>query len=515
MSAPFHVLLLSGGDTLPQPRSDNLPIEHHSKGDYLVDRHGFQSRVLPQSGLSTESGGVSCEISTLQSLSSQLEVAMAACCERYSHECSQLPLHLNSCSGVHRPLFPANYLPRQLHYQCNVKSTMTDRGILRSGKECHFLKLISLYCPKDAVGHRSLAVGILQRTVEWEVPDLRPQSKFKPVNKSGECGRKGDMGYTCKVPGSGSPCTQLKRTKSFLAAGGMKLIARWLVDSFTVVPGTFTHQFKPGQPVLHKASATGFLLLPILQILVLIPFDKHLVVTSQIHKSIKRLKKALSTLTEGLESNTLNQEVHPIAGGMSVGRVIAAVDTLMASWSKAASLDKTQIDEPHSKSYSHHQLKSKVQFRFDDMVRFQNEERDPPIWLPEGIVGFWSAVPNPLSAHHIAQVKECKRKVDFGDGDEGCPSIKKLKGSANKEQKRSFFLHDMHKLSKTKANMPNNGLKKQVSWADRELSGSSPPGSDKGGGRLVISCLPELIGRYAVPNTDKCTLYESDIEDLF
>jgi len=174
----------------------------------------------------------------------------------------------------------------------------------------------------------------------------------------------------------------------------MKLVALWLVDSFTVVPAS-SHNRKPGRQYFpHVSSPTGSLLLPLLHFLKFIPFDKNLVVTSQIHKSIRRLKKALNALVEGLDPNSLEQEVHPIAGGLSVGKVIAAVDTVMTLWSKSAAekviLNGSSVDS------SFPQLQTKIQRRFGDLSKFQKEGPRPP-WLPK--IGVWGAAAPPWKSN--------------------------------------------------------------------------------------------------------------------
>lgn len=179
----------------------------------------------------------------------------------------------------------------------------------------------------------------------------------------------------------------------------MKLVALWLVDSFTVVPAS-SHNRKPGRQYFpHVSSPTGSLLLPLLHFLKFIPFDKNLVVTSQIHKSIRRLKKALNALVEGLDPNSLEQEVHPIAGGLSVGKVIAAVDTVMTLWSKSAAekviLNGSSVDS------SFPQLQTKIQRRFGDFSKFQKEGPRPP-WLPK--IGVWGRQPRLGNQIHLTQL---------------------------------------------------------------------------------------------------------------
>jgi hypothetical protein len=164
----------------------------------------------------------------------------------------------------------------------------------------------------------------------------------------------------------------------------MKLMARWLVDSFTAVPVFNRKPVK--QQFAHAASPTGCLLLPLLHFLKSIPFNKNLVIASQIHKSIRRLKKALNALVEGLDPNTLEEEEHPISGGQSVGKVIASIDTVMTLWSKSSAENTDLV-----LSSSFEQLQSRMLSRFDDLTKFLNEGFGAPSWLPKVISGVWAA----------------------------------------------------------------------------------------------------------------------------
>lgn len=361
---PFHVLLLAGGSKSGQTSlfTDN----DSNSSDYLFSRNKFQERAPHYQVVKT------CDVvSQTHKAPKELELSMAICCEL-----------IKTSRGPTVTIFPANYLTsEQFHHDsvANNKSNMSS--ILRLGREGHFAKLLLMYCPKKAVGQRALALAVLQRTVDWELSNVDTRASF------------GNTKY-------------LKRTRSFLFSGGMKLVALWLVDSFTVVPAS-SHNRKPGRQYFpHVSSPTGSLLLPLLHFLKFIPFDKNLVVTSQIHKSIRRLKKALNALVEGLDPSSLEQEVHPIAGGLSVGKVITAVNTVMTLWSKSAAekiLNGSSVDS------SFPQLQTKIQRRFGDLSKFQKEGPRPP-WLPK--IGVWGAAAPPWksnSSHTTAPESDTDR----------------------------------------------------------------------------------------------------------
>ncbi|KAL7532972.1 hypothetical protein ACHAWF_004302 [Thalassiosira exigua] len=317
MSKPFHVLLLPGGSKSSLRGGDGT--SHDDRGDEDVDDYLSRRNKFRKNDASRNRVGISQVDSSadqsLRILASKLEIAIAACCERRDNadgpslSSSNHPRHR---SGLHRPLFPSNYVAPESTLSSSMPSPDRKRYenehanysvILQSGKEGHLLKLLVMYCPKHAVGHRALAIAVLQRTVDWE----------SSVQISMIC-------------------------VYFQFSGGMKLLAQWLVDSYTVVraPANQMGQDNKHSHPQRVASPTGCLLLPLLYLLKDIPFDKKLVVASQINKSIKRLKKALGTLVKGLDPDTLDKEVHPISGGLSVGKVISAVDEVMSSWTKAS-----------------------------------------------------------------------------------------------------------------------------------------------------------------------------------
>jgi hypothetical protein len=199
-------------------------------------------------------------------------------------------------------------------------------------------------------------------------------------------------------------------------------------------------------------------LLPLLHLLKFIPFDKNIVVESQIHKSIKRLKKLLTVLVEGLDPNAMGEVVHPIAGGLSVGKVIASIDTVMSLWKKAAAVDL--IDDSSFKFDTFKQLQKRVQRRFDYLEKIQNEVGNPPMWFSKDV---WRTAPlgeksmdasHPLIAHtggcsfeRQGRLPELKAKTEQEKGMDQGASIKKRTGSP--------ALFEVSKPSK-----------KQVSWAN-------------------------------------------------
>jgi len=296
-------------------------------------------------------------------LASNLEVALISCCEYPESEQSSASTREVKCK--HRPQFPSNYIAcppgaDMLQKKRTEKRDTRDRdkamGVLATGKEGHFLKLMLMFCMKSDVGHRALAVAILQRTAQAETKS--------------------------KVPA---------RMLSFLSAGGLVLLSRWLVEAYTMVVQTQpTMQGAGGKKknitTQSTASPTGKLLLPLLQLLAAIPFDKELIVASQINKTIKRLKKILDKLIQTADPSSLGTFVHPIAGGLPVVKVRAAIDNVMEVWNQEALLGrkrKLATMDPFDG------MRRKLQSRYEDLCAFQSGAGDPPEWMPQSAMTVW------------------------------------------------------------------------------------------------------------------------------
>ncbi|KAL3787362.1 hypothetical protein HJC23_004387 [Cyclotella cryptica] len=386
---PFHVLFLPGGNRTRESRCHPGDSSPATRVDYLSRRREFWRKKASKRRIDPSDSSeysVSADIisssgddgEVLHRLATPLELALVECCERvapdHGQSTTQKPIHR---SRLHRPVRPSNYdddsdssndEDQSEEAESEPKRVESQKsGILRRGKECHFLSLLCMYCTSQALGHRALALAILQRTVDWEAV----------------CFSLGHEGQASS-----------NRINHFLNAGGMKLLARWLVDSFTLVPSQHSHIVSP----------TGSLLLPILQLLKSIPFNKDIVVASHIHKIIKRLKKAIDALVDGLDPSHL-KEKHPITGGLNVGIVLCALDELMSTWKEAAAakiepngVTKGGCDAELEQS-PFDRLRKQLESRFDDLVTLQNEGGVPPDWLPKSISSIISGKSNLLAMH--------------------------------------------------------------------------------------------------------------------
>jgi len=262
------------------------------------------------------------------------------------------------------------------------------------------------------------------------------------VTKSEEGGRTESSTEAPEVILSPPPPTPptVNRAKSnhtvmntFLAVGGMKLLARWLVEAYTVVQPPPSNQpnkrkssftLKTEAAAVVSPSSTGALLLPLLTLLKSIPFDKDIIVASSIHKHIKRYKKALDKLSKGMDAQSLNEVVHPIAGGGSVGKAMRGVEEVMTSWNNAtaalsaavaaATTTTTSQQDDDDESNSHEkqkqldpykELRDQLQSRFDELAAFHNNRTNPPEWVPKHVLGVVMASPKAAPASPTASSK--------------------------------------------------------------------------------------------------------------
>jgi len=141
------------------------------------------------------------------------------------------------------------------------------------------------------------------------------------------------------------------RMNRFLQAGGLNILKRWLIDAMTPIKTYITKPDSPSttytQQAANKslppvgtrimtttASPTGSLLLPLLQILTDMPFDKQLIMSCKINKQIKKLRKQLDQAISARRSNRTDTKLwtDPVAGGLVVDHVETAVSKLMESW---------------------------------------------------------------------------------------------------------------------------------------------------------------------------------------
>lgn len=240
-----------------------------------------------------------------------------------------------------------------------------------------------------------------------------------------------------------------RRIQHFLFGRGLKLLSRWLVDAADLIYkppaagpiksgpvnpsnrqlhnnnknhnsssgsiGTTTatscsnsrssnNSNQPGDVKVPSSSQPpppppmSPLLLPLLQFLKRIPFDKKLVTQSKIHKEIRKLSKRVDAIVEDstksmtnkqqLKSRTGNQEStveDPIFNGYPILQIQVAINELKQSWERRAkgqsALDGTEVSNSSVMDPFHNSLQF-FHERAETLEKYHTGEIPRPEWLP-------------------------------------------------------------------------------------------------------------------------------------
>ena len=303
-------------------------------------------------------------------------------------------------------------------YESEDEHDDLEVGALVNSKIAHFLGIVALHA--HSVCSRALALAILERTQELDDRIYRnyeltraatmknstavkqettpPGAEDSPLRKKARLKVEDDDGETAKTNGSASLIVPVKpppprRMPQFLSAGGLRLLSRWLVEASTPMePPTSTTSNNSAAPPRRASSssntranlfpsATGALLLPLLQLLARIPFDKILVTQSKINKNIRDLSKALDA------ASTTQTDPVVVAGGCwSVSEIQDAVNHVKSVWATAAAAQakiEENDDEKESDSLNPlHKISRLVQERLTAVEQWKagvTETR--PQWL--------------------------------------------------------------------------------------------------------------------------------------
>ena len=180
---------------------------------------------------------------------------------------------------------------------------------------------------------------------------------------------------------------QVGRLEAFLAAGGLKILNRWLIDASTEEP-VITLKRPPGssqvaEQMEPKPPATRPLILPILRFLEHIPFDKKLVTDSKINKQIKKLGKEVNFIRKARDANDYdpidleNWVIEPTARNDrdAIDQVADAVKDLKASWERMVKEDPRNFEDPFEA------IKTKIRERLDTIIDFEMGKIPKPEWF--------------------------------------------------------------------------------------------------------------------------------------
>jgi hypothetical protein len=289
------------------------------------------------------------------------------------------------------------------------------RASLQRGKELDFCRLLAMHCHTAAT--RGLAVAILEKTMEQDALEA-PVIVVEQVEEDKV--EDGDAPDTINVTKSDDDITTdskplvkqeehesnntniidvyLGRMNRFLQAGGLNILKRWLIDAMTPIktyntkpdsPSTTTNPQQPAikalppvgtRVVTTTASPTGPLLLPLLQILTDMPFDKQLIMSCKINKQIKKLRKQLDQAISARRSNRTDTKLwtDPVAGGLVVDHVETAVSKLMESWQQTSK----PAQETSKKSRNPFEaLQEKMKHRCELLKEYEVGDGEKPFFL--------------------------------------------------------------------------------------------------------------------------------------
>jgi hypothetical protein len=183
------------------------------------------------------------------------------------------------------------------------------------------------------------------------------------------------------------------RLDAFLAAGGLRILNRWLGEASSSItvggpklpPGTFQNSSTKRPAVVIEPSPMRPLALPILGILEHMPFNKRLVMESKINKQIKRLGKHVDSVLDAHARGEHQKEdldgwcVESLGGDESAAldKVHEAVDGLKKTWEAMASKRSVEIGDPFQS------LKDQMRSRLDILMRYEAGEIARPDWYEE------------------------------------------------------------------------------------------------------------------------------------
>jgi hypothetical protein len=364
--APFHLLMTGDGPSIKRGILDRT-----LRGDYLSQRYrAFHEEPLAQKEDRPTNG----KNDRIWLGVSPLEQALASCCE--------LPV-----KG-----------PEAL-----VGGSLVKEKLLR------FVGVLALHC--HDIGARSVALAILERSMQVDEEERLAQVYYAPLLGSSDASgvdaepspkkRRRKLGPTTEdddddsSEDKSSTCPVEKssqnRIEAFLAAGGLLLLSRWLVEATAPVnipkpkppPGaTGRAQRSTFSPAEQKPASTGPLLLPLLAFLSNISFDRQLVTQSKINKEIRKLSKQIDEIVQlgqdGQNNGKVDAITHPVAGGLPVLQVQKALNYLKESWgtqAKNAGPDSSAPVDPFAA------LKDTLKERLDTIIDCEAGRVEKPAWL--------------------------------------------------------------------------------------------------------------------------------------
>jgi hypothetical protein len=304
----------------------------------------------------------------------------------------------------------------------------SEGGALNVEKEVRFVGFLARDC--HSMSSRCLALAILERTLETYLHELKEDEDdeddeeeeeneeeevdddvasdderdddWKPGKRRSPRHRKNqqqERRKKQKPKDIKEEPEEVGRLEQFLAAGGLEVLNRWLIEAahqeelppplpLKKAPPPGSNNKKPEQPTTSTAppntlsAPTRPLILPILRFLERIPFDKKIVVDSKINKQIRKLGRQVDDILEARARGKHRAEdldnwtTEPTSAETdALDHVKEAVDAVKKSWEEMAKKQTEKFTDPFES------LKEKMRERLSTLTQFEGGKIEKPDWL--------------------------------------------------------------------------------------------------------------------------------------
>jgi hypothetical protein len=293
-----------------------------------------------------------------------------------------------------------------LEAETDVEEDTWIAGALRETRILEFIGLMAMRC--QDLASRSLALAVLERTHQL---DERIQENFETtrialasqsMDAPGRLAKTEDTPSLSKRPRiseddrattlqdshvmvNPKPTPQ-RRLMLVLGAKGLQILSRWVLEAsepvIRDVPMNGTKEVRSEV----RPSPTGLLLLPLLEFLEDIPFNKQAIVQSKINKVIKKLSKHVDFLVSGAQAKgrvKLEKWTHVDAGGLPVIAVQSALNNIKLNWERKAKENGKENNVTTTFETPLGRLNNLLRERLDDLQKLESGEIDKPTWLAE------------------------------------------------------------------------------------------------------------------------------------
>jgi hypothetical protein len=455
---PFHVLMVNGdGSAGSSSACGVLRLDSRLRRDYLSRRHrAFQEAGMYAAAKETEQGEGSPPSSREDPWcgASVEERALVSCCAEVSQE---------GAPGAQHIIVP---------------------GSLAPDKIVSFVGLTALHC--HDVGSRALALAILERSQE---ADELEKEEAKITEEEEDPASEPPPQKKVRVE-EGSPLPQAVRRKEapqrlteFVRAGGLRLLSRWLVEATTPIPEQ--PKDPPGTAKQRQGKTTntmipapsGPLLLPLLQFLAKLPFDKEAIMKSRINKEIRNLGKQIDSIVkETSDGDDLNKVTDPVTGGLEVVVVQKALRDLMETWEAASK----QREAARKGKNPFAELESLLESRLDDLNKFGDDDSDQMSegdgqdeGKPEWLVKFRAKLHSQSATGEFSAPSKSKKSMESlarkeRENERSAMMKEDLEKAQEERRKLLQKLRDVKQREKQQETSQRGNLagRKRVQWAD-------------------------------------------------